>query len=44
MSAANAAALVLAVAHSELTYLPYFSCYERGTFTSVILGSSTIYP
>jgi len=43
MSAATAAALVLAVSHSELTYLPYFLCYKHGTFTSVLLRSSTIH-
>jgi len=42
-SAATAAALVLAVSHSELTYLPYFLCYKHGTFMSVLLGSSAIH-
>ena len=42
MSAPTAAALVLAVSHSELTYLPHFLCYQHGTFTSVLLGSSAI--
>jgi len=37
-SAANAATLALAVAHSELTYLPYFLCYDVSQ--SVDLGRS----